>query len=261
MKRWLILGVVATALVVVVLRSRGTDATVLTGRAMGTSWKLAYRGPAPEGLAAEVSRELEHWEQVLSTWRPESDLSRHNRGEPATPELLRVIKLADKLQAETGPCFDIHQLQAVHREGFGPEGEGIDLSAMAKGFAVDEVGAHLRSIGITHFIFELGGEVLAGEGEWSCLVTHPIEGKPPLELTLTHQAIATSGNYYQFRKSEDGTTSHIIDPRTDSPVIRPPSSVTVFANDCASADAWATALFVLGEKNAPENAPKHVWLR
>lgn len=261
MKRGLVLGIVATALVVVILRSRGTDANVLTGRAMGTSWKLAYRGPTPEGLAAEVSRELEHWEQVLSTWRPDSDLSRHNRGEPASLALRSVIELAENLQSQTGPSFDIHQLHAVHQAGFGPEGKGIDLSAMAKGFAVDEVGSRLRAFGVSDFIFELGGEVLAGDGEWSCVVTHPVEGKPPLELTLTNQAIATSGNYYQFRKSEDGTTSHIIDPRTGSPVIRPPSSVTVFANDCASADAWATALFVLGEKNAPENAPKHVWLR
>jgi hypothetical protein len=65
-------------------------------------------------------------------------------------------------------------------------------------------------------------------------------------ITLKNQAIATSGNYRQFKQSTEGIKSHIINPKTGLPVIRPLSSVTVIAGDCATASSWATALFVMG---------------
>ena len=207
---------------------------------MGTTWTLAWRGDAPPDLRHEVAAVLEHWEQVMSQWRTDSDLSRFNRGEPASDDLTKVIRLAETTREASGGAFDHRILEKVHAAGYGPPGKGIDLSAIGKGFAVDRVGERLRHSGMSDFIFELGGEVLAIGGDWSVDIESPVSKnlKPARTLTLRDRALATSGNYFQ--------PGHLIDPRTGRPVKRPPCSVSVLAADCATADAWATALFVLG---------------
>lgn len=229
---------------------RSPRVTELHGSAMGVRWSLQWRGesPPPAVLKREVAAVLEHWEQVLSQWRPDSDLSRHNKGENATPDLARVISLADEIQTATGGAFDHHVLGKVHAAGFGPEGEGIDLSSIGKGFAVDRVGERLRELGVGDFVFALAGEVLAGDGTWPVDIEKPrLDGREiAMTVRLMRRAVATSGNYRQFRPTDEGLVSHIIDPATGEPVIRPPSSVTVMAPDCATASAWATALFVRG---------------
>ena len=212
----------------------------MTGSAMGTSWTLAWRGDAPKDLRKHVADVLEHWEQTLSQWRADSDLSQFNRGKPASPDLQHVLDLAASIRTASGGAFDHHILADVHAAGYGPSGNGVDLSAIGKGFAVDRVGEKLRSLGIHDFVFEIGGEVLAGDGEWMVEIERPQAGKREIarSITLRRRALATSGNYHQ--------PGHLIDPRTRLPVRRPPSSVSVLADDCATADAWATALFVLG---------------
>jgi thiamine biosynthesis lipoprotein len=207
---------------------------------MGTTWTLAWRGRAPADLPREVAAVLEHWEQVMSQWRSDSDLSRFNRGEPASADLTRVLRLAEAARAASGGAFDHHILAAVHAAGCGPPGTGIDLSGIGKGFAADRVAERLRQLGVTDFVFELGGEVVAGDGDWPVEIERPNPDvrETARTVTLRHRALATSGNYHQ--------PGHIIDPRTGKPVKRPASSVTVIAPDCATADAWATALFVLG---------------
>jgi thiamine biosynthesis lipoprotein len=221
---------------------------ILSGEAMGTTWKLGYRGDTKGKLAIEVADVLEKWEAVLSQWRADSDLSRANRGEAITPELQRVIDLAEVIHQQSHGAFDYRLLKETGAAGFGPEGNGMDLSAIAKGFAVDRVGERLRELGVNDFVFELGGEILAGDGEWEVAIEEPDPATRTLAsiMKLNHQALATSGNYRQFKPAVDGLASHIIDPKTRLPVIRPPCSVSVVASDCATADAWATALFVLG---------------
>lgn len=224
----------------------------LHGSAMGVRWTLAWRGsaPPPEDLRREVSATLEKWEQVLSQWRSNSDLSRYNRGEPASTDLSRVIAMAEDIKTATGGAFDHHILEKVHAAGFGPAGTGIDLSSIGKGFGVDRVGERLRELGVNDFAFALAGEVLTGDGEWPVEIERPdLGGGAPLgSVRLRNRAIATSGNYQQFRFDQEGLKTHIIDPKTGKPVIRPPSSVTVIARDCATASAWATAIFVLGPR-------------
>ena len=223
---------------------------VLTGQAMGTTWKLSWRTPTDAKLAKEIPAVLEKWEAVLSQWRDNSDLSRFNHGKPATPELQRVIGLAEEIHKASAGAFDHRLLRETSEAGFGPAGNGIDLSAIGKGFAVDRVGDRLRELGINDFIFELGGEVLTGDGEWEIAIEKPDPSSTEISRTvkLKNQALATSGNYRQFTPAPGGLASHIIDPTTRKPIIRPPSSVSVIAKDCATADAWATALFVLGKE-------------
>jgi FAD:protein FMN transferase len=242
MKRVLLTVLTAAAFIgVLVFKSRDVSPrSPMTGHAMGTTWTLAWRGDAPPKLRHEVAAVLEHWEQVLSQWRADSDLSRFNRGEAASADLTKVIRLAEAVREASDGAFDHRILEQVHAAGHGPPGKGIDLSGIGKGFAVDRVGERLRQLGVSDFIFELGGEIIAGEGGWSVDIERPVSNsrETARRIILRNRALATSGNYHQ--------PGHIIDPETGNPVKRPPSSVSVTAADCATADAWATALFVLG---------------
>jgi len=237
------------------------EAKILTGESMGTTWKLAWRGASPPGINEAVTDTLKKWENVLSQWKPDSDLSRFNRGEPATPELQRVIALAEEIHKASGGAFDHRLLKETGEAGFGPGGNGIDLSAIGKGFAVDRVGEVLREKGVNDFVFALSGEILAGDEEWEVGIEKPDPATQQTARTvlLKNRALATSGNYRQFKPAEGGLASHIIDPTTRRPVIRPPSSVSVLAKDCATADAWATALFVIGPEFATPEGLEVKW--
>ena len=131
----------------------------------------------------------------------------------------------------------------------------LDLGAIAKGFGVDEVADLLRQNHLHHFIVEIGGETLAegtnADGErWRVGVLRPDFSGQALQ-GIAHltggKAIATSGNYRNFFRDEQGVLqAHIIDPRTAAPAQQAVASVSVLANDCLTADGLATALVVLG---------------
>jgi thiamine biosynthesis lipoprotein len=199
----------------------------------------------------------------MSQWRDDSDLSRANRGEPSSADLLAVIARAEEIQQASAGAFDHRLLRQTGDAGFGVGGQGLDLSGIGKGYAVDRVGDQLRQLGITDFIFELGGEVLAGDGEWEVGIETPDPARRGISRTvkLKNQALATSGNYRLFRQVPGGLASHIMDPATGKPVIHTASSVSVIANDCATADAWATALFVMGDKVPLPHGLEVIWLQ
>ena len=136
----------------------------------------------------------------------------------------------------------------------------VDLSAVAKGYAVDRVAEELRERGHEAFMVEVGGEVrTAGfnaDGEpWRIGIEDPGGSTPALPATrhdlmrvvpLSDAALATSGDYRNFFEHQGRRYSHTLDPRTGRPVEHTATSVTVVAPTCAEADAWATALLVLG---------------
>lgn len=132
----------------------------------------------------------------------------------------------------------------------------IDLSAIAKGYAVDKLAALLESGGISDYLVEIGGEIrTAGnnsEGRaWRIAVEQPLGGEQRLPAMILHvsaAAIATSGDYRNFFDYQGKRYSHIINPVSGWPVTHNPSSVTVVADDCLSADAWATAYTVIGRE-------------
>jgi thiamine biosynthesis lipoprotein len=128
-----------------------------------------------------------------------------------------------------------------------------DLSAIAKGFAVDEVAAALEGLGWTDLLVEVGGEVRArgqrpGGGAWRVGIERPdVEGRmAQLVVPLSDLAMATSGDYRSFYEEGGKRVTHIIDPRSGRPVEHSLASVSVVHRDAALADAWATALTVLG---------------
>ena len=134
-----------------------------------------------------------------------------------------------------------------------PGGAALDLSAIAKGYGVDAVVACLREHGIADALVDIGGE-LFGYGRkpdgtpWRVLVeaAPDADDATPCVLALEDFAVATSGVHWHHFEHDGRTYAHTLDPRTGAPVERAPAAVTVIADDAMRADAWATALTVMG---------------
>jgi thiamine biosynthesis lipoprotein len=128
----------------------------------------------------------------------------------------------------------------------------IDLSAVAKGYAVDLVADLLEMNALPDYLIEVGGETrvsgLNPQGQpWRLAIESPLLiGQIETVLALTSGAVATSGDYRNYFERDGIRYSHTIDPRDGKPIIHTLASVTVLADTCAEADAWATALLVLG---------------
>lgn len=144
------------------------------------------------------------------------------------------------------------KLDPHHNKAFQPGAWSIDLSSIAKGFAIDHAASKLESLGLTDFLLEIGGE-FRGKGckpsaqpWWVLLEPYLRHGKNPLPenlVALCDLSLATSGNGVRQRQCADSTLSHIISPKTTHSVHSSIVSVSVLATDCMEADAWATALF------------------
>jgi thiamine biosynthesis lipoprotein len=133
----------------------------------------------------------------------------------------------------------------------------LNLSAIAKGYGVDEMARVLRAEGFTNFFVSISGEIYAAGTKmpgrpWKVGVSAPLENWRPGDplaaaLALSHRAISTSGDYQKFFLDAQGRRlSHIFDPKTGRPVQHNLGSVSVVASNCFRADALSTTLFVLG---------------
>jgi thiamine biosynthesis lipoprotein len=144
----------------------------------------------------------------------------------------------------------------------------LDCSAIAKGYGVDAVGKYLESQGVKNYMVEIGGEVrvrgLNPKGElWHVGINKPNDDPTNLNneieevLQLTQRSMATSGNYRNFYEKDGKKYAHTIDPRTGYPVQHSILSSTVLAEDCATADAYATSFMVMGLDRARTLLAKH----
>jgi thiamine biosynthesis lipoprotein len=131
----------------------------------------------------------------------------------------------------------------------------VDLNAIAKGYGVDRVAMVLDRQGIHNYLVEIGGELrargtTAAGRPWRVGIERPVEGQHVVGevVALDNRAIATSGTTEDFFEQDGRHYSHIIDPKTAHPVEEPPIAVSVVADTTMEADAWATALVVLGSK-------------
>lgn len=130
----------------------------------------------------------------------------------------------------------------------------VDLNAVAQGYTVDVIAQRFAAAGLTNFMIDLGGEVRVqgrnAMGElWRIAIERPVNTDPqPYAIAkLDNCAITTSGEYRHFIDRDGHRYSHTIDPRTGRPVQHSLASVAVVATTAAEADAWSTALNVLGE--------------
>lgn len=137
----------------------------------------------------------------------------------------------------------------------------LDCSAIAKGFGVDCVARLLDRKGVRNYMIDIGGElVMKGENAqmetWRIGINKPVDDSLAVNqelqtiLRITDVGLATSGNYRNFYYKDGKKYAHTIDPRTGYPIQHNILSATVVANDCATADAYATAFMVLGLDSA-----------
>ena len=251
----------------------------------------------------------------MSTWDPSSEISlfnlTHSIESYAISESFRtVLKAALDVSEKTDGFFDITVFDLMKLWGFGPDPNSgipgqkqvetvlsytgyekisvtdkgvikehpetkLDLNAIAKGYAVDEVFHFLQSKGFTDLYVEIGGEVqCSGRNQlnkfWSIGIENPLGGNTSNQIFagivyLDDGAVATSGNYRNFVDLNGKTLGHTINPKTGYPIQTNVLSVTVLSNSCMVADAWATALMVMdyetGLKRVTENSDiKAIWI-
>jgi thiamine biosynthesis lipoprotein len=208
-----------------------------------------------------------------------------------SPELCHAVEAARVVSEFTGGAFDVTVGPLVNLWGFGPAestyeppgndvitaamqdvgytklhvdcakpalrketpGIYVDLSAFAKGYAVDEVAQLLDARTLLDYLVEIGGEMRlrgmnARSEPWAIAIETPDRAERSVQTVvhLTDSSMATSGDYRNFFEHEGRFYTHTIDPRTGYPVTHNGASVTVVAESAAFADAAATALLVLG---------------
>lgn len=251
---------------------------------MGTSWSVRYVAPAgllPSAIGAAIEETLDRIIAEMSQWRADSLISAFNRATQGTelrlpPDFRTVLDAALDVARRSDGAFDPTMGRLVDIAGFGPAvpegrstsftdalhcagwkrlpyaggrivqpgGLALDFSGVAKGHAVDAVADRLAQEEVTHMLVEIGGELVGrgvrpdGQPWWVDLEAPPGQQIPPLRVALHGMAVATSGNYRRG--------NHMLDPATGAPIINGVRSVSVLHDSAAFADAWATALTVLG---------------
>jgi thiamine biosynthesis lipoprotein len=140
----------------------------------------------------------------------------------------------------------------------------LDLNAIAKGYGVDRLADKLAAFGVSSGLVSIDGELralgLQSNGlPWTIAVEapNPERRTPHAVMSLQDAAVATSGDYRHWVEVQGRRFSHTMDPQRGAPILSSPASVTVVAKTCAQADAWATALMVLGSEVGAKLAERH----
>ena len=265
---------------------------LMTGATMGTIYHIkVITSDQVEALQREVDTELARINQMMSTYIADSDLSLFNEstiGEsyPVPAELISLLGRSAEISDSTGGAFDVTVGPLVSLWGFGAEGQlqvpheqqveralsqvgmqhlkisersltrsvelYVDLSAIAKGYAVDRISELLAKKGFPRHMVEIGGE-LKGLGNndrgspWLIAIERPelLERSIFRTLPVRDLGLATSGDYRNYREVAGKRYSHLIDPRLGRPISHALASVTVLHESTATADALATALNVM----------------
>lgn len=209
---------------------------------MGMAVSIDIRDPeCPPDAIGEVVAWLHHVDATFSTYIPESPVSAIGRGElaieDASDEIQDVLRMCDEIKTETGGVFDVFAVPA-------PNGTHFDPSGLVKGWAIESAASLLEGRGCANFCLNAGGDVALrgrphGEAPWKIGIRHPFVADA-LALIVEHPGpigVATSATY------ERGT--HIVDPRSGLASLSL-ASVTIVGPDLSIADAYATAVFVMG---------------
>lgn len=251
----------------------------------GTVYNITYQ--YDKDLQKEIEAELMKVDAEFSMFNKESTVARINRGDSTVERsemFNEIYQLAQTVSDDTYGAFDITVAPLVNAWGFGFKHEQLptaqqvdslmrirnqmDFSAIAKGYGCDVVARLLKSKGINNYMVEIGGEVVvSGHNDkdqlWHIGVNKPVDDSTHMEnelqtvFSITDHAMATSGNYRNFYYQNGKKYAHTIDPRTGYPVQHSLLSATVIADNCATADAYATSFMVLGVDGAKEVLLRH----
>jgi len=257
-------------------------------------------------IANKVDSLLLNINNQMSTWNNDSEISKFNKWVSLEPyfvsnEFLEVLNTSLSISKKTNGYFDIAIFDLMSMWGFGPspkqgtpknnsidsvlqftgyenlnvnndsisklhKNAKIDLNAIAKGYAVDNIFEYLKSEGFKNIFVEIGGEVrfsskIGKKINWSIGIENPPaktgdNQKFASILNLRDKSVATSGNYRNFINLDGEIFGHTINPKTGLPIKTNVLSVTVIAESCMDADAWATALMVLNFREGYEMIKK-----
>jgi thiamine biosynthesis lipoprotein len=262
---------------------------------------VADAGFDTAALAADLAAAVARVDDQMSTWKPSSDLMRLNRAavgewQALPPQTMAVLAAAQEMAIASEGLFDIAVGDLVAAWGFGPalgridparikagvskarlgpsfaldmsKGQArrlqdvqLDLSGIAKGYAVDQLAETCARHGIANYLVGIDGEMRAAghrpdAAPWAVALEAPVVGSRTAlgVIELSDRAVATSGDYRHFVTLGKTRLSHTMNPRTGGPVQGALASVSVLAATCMQADAWATVLLILGEAAGPAMA-------
>jgi thiamine biosynthesis lipoprotein len=269
----------------------------LQGQAFGTGYSIQYYSKSTFSAERGIDSVVQVINQSVSTYLADSDISKINRGDTTVvvdPIFRDVFRLSEEVFNQTEGYFDPTVGVLRNAYGFGEEAPikqidsvtidsllqyvgfqkvritakntiakqfpqiYFDFNAIAKGYGIDQIGAYLEQQGVTDYLIELGGELLAkgihkDKGKpWTVgieAVTSALEDRTyDAVIALRDRAMASSGNYRKFWvDSLSGRKYvHTINPLTGSAEKSDVTSATVLAPTCALADAYATACMAMG---------------
>lgn len=226
---------------------------------------------------------LKHIDSIASVFNPQSELSQINKNKAGkmSRDLKALITKSIEVSDKSDGAFDVTVGPAMKKWGFYEEnqisniknqksediigykkirimgdtiflksGMAIDLGGIAVGYAVDKAYQILKSEGIKDGLIDAGGEIICfGNKDYKIGIRNPKTKGIIKTLTLKNMAISTSGNYENFIEKDNRKYTHIINPKTGQAIADTSgglASVTIIADKCVDADAYATAVFVLG---------------
>lgn len=286
--------------------SHAPQQLAIRGETMGTTYHVRYVSADPqhnpERVKEAIDAVLVQVNARMSTYDPNSELSRFNQRLQTTPVVIsraleQVLRRALEIAVESDGALDVTVGPLVNLWGFGPQARPekiptdaelaairervgyqlltlenhqiskqvpelyVDLSTIAKGYGVDRVALLLEQLEIQNYLIEIGGEMRMkgskpGAEPWRIAIEKPISTERSVQrvVELGDAAVATSGDYRNYYEHDGVRFSHIIDPQTGKPIQHNLVSVTVIASNCMDADAYATALTVMGPQRALEFA-------
>jgi FAD:protein FMN transferase len=276
------------------------------GLTQGTTYSILYDNKInipPDSLKKKVDFILHEIDLSLSVYNDSSIISRINRNEEVVPDsfFVDVYKASVLISGMTGGAFDITVGPLVRAWGFGPDEHKtftedkrdsllhfvgmekvslvngrivkalpevtLDVNAIAQGYSVDVVCRNFKSLGLTDFLVEIGGEVKAvgskGGVPWTIGIDKPednnmIPGQSlQAILKLEDLAVSTSGNYRKFYIENGVKYAHHIDPKTGYPTRNTLLSATLVTESCTMTDGLATGCLVMGKDKAIEFINSH----
>ena len=263
--------------------------TSLTGLVYGTTYNIQFYSSTNENFSKEIDSILNEIDNSMSTYKPNSIISKINKNQESKIDyhFKNVFNSSKKIYKETNGRFDPSIGLLVNYWGFGPEKFNIeydnlpyllqrvgfdkfeiiddnvkrpfdsylDFNAIAKGYAVDQIGNFLKKEKIDNYLIEIGGEIIASglnmnkNKPWVVAIDMPrFDGDRSIYSTLeiNNTSLASSGTYRKFKIDSIGSRyAHIINPLSGYPSRTNILSVTVKASSCIDADAYATALHTM----------------
>lgn len=272
----------------------GTTYNVKLATALGSSDEASLRASI-ESVLSTIIGQMSTYEPDSEISR--FNQSRSTEPFPVSKATAQVVAESLEISRQSDGAFDVTVQPLVDAWGFGPSGRPeappsdgeldalkqhigydklevslepptltkhhpeveVDLSAIAKGYAVDRLAELVESLEVTGYMIEIGGDVRArGEnprgGPWRLGIEEPVRDARRVRaiVGLEDAALATSGNYRNSYEVGGVRYVHTLDPSTARPVRHRLAGVSVIHPRCAVADAWATALMVLGPERASE---------